>query len=194
MAQRVTVELLDDFDGSEAVGTFEFTHKGVEYAVDLNQERMDKYTEMFEYLTGVARVVKGKKRAAYGSKKGTSVVGKTQEMREWLRANGHDVKDRGRVPSNLVKLWEERPQGEVKVVGEDDMREVAKSFSEKAPVEAPEQPAEAQKTAAKSKTPRASRKVAQEPTGKEQLATLLKFEEPTTDKPKRTRRTTANKV
>lgn len=186
MAQRVTVELLDDFDGSEAVGTFEFTHKGVEYAVDLNQERMDKYTEMFEYLTGVARVVKGKKRAAYGSKKSTSVVGKTQEMREWLRANGHDVKDRGRVPAHLVDLWETRsrmPQAEVKA-----------EPVEETPEKAPEKTTDAPKAASKAKTPRAPQKVAQEPTGKEQLATLLKFEEPTTDKPKRTRRTTANKV
>jgi hypothetical protein len=186
MAQKVTVQLLDDFDGSEAVGTFEFTHKGVEYAVDLNQDRMNKYTEMFEYLTGVARVIKGKKRTAYGSKKGTSVVGKTQEMREWLRANGHDVKDRGRVPGHLVDLWETRsrmPQAEVKAAP-----------VEETPEKAPEKPVEAPKTAAKPKTPRAPRKKA-EPTGKEQLATLLKFEEPTTaDKPKRTRRTTANKV
>jgi hypothetical protein len=199
MAQKITVELLDDIDGSEAVGTFEFTHKGVEYAIDFNQTHMDEYTQMFEFLTQNARVIKGKKRAPYGSKKGTAVVGKTQEMREWLRAQGHDVKDRGRVPANLVKLWEERPQGDVTVIGEDDMREVAKNVAEKAPEKVEEAPKAETKPKAARKAPATRKKAtAKDVTpATEELATLLKFEEPK-DPAKttrtRARRTSANKV
>lgn len=188
MAQKILVELLDDIDGSPAVETFEFTHNGVTYVADFNQKHYDEYTQMFEYLTSIARVVKGKKRAPYGSKKGvTPVVGKTQEMREWLRAAGHSVKDRGRVPAHLVKLWEERPQGEVTVIREDDMREVAKSFKE-----TPEKPVEAVKVEEAPKAPKKATTPRTRPTqspAKKELAKLLAFEEPktTTRKPRASR-------
>lgn len=192
MAQKILVELLDDIDGSPAVETFQFTHNGVEYAADFNQEHFDKYTEMFEYLTSIARVVKGKKRAPYGSKKGTGpVVGKTQEMREWLRAAGHDVKDRGRVPAQLVKLWEERPQGAVKVIGEDDVREAAKSVKAEKPVEAPKAK-DAPKPPRKASTPRKKATETPKTPATQEMAAILAFKEP--EAPKRTTRATRAKA
>lgn len=179
MAQKILVELLDDMDGSEAVGTFEFTHKGVDYAIDFNQTHMDEYTQMFEYLTQMARVVKGKKRAPYGSKKSaTPVVGKTQEMREWLRAAGHDVKDRGRVPSHLVDLYNNRPK------------------VEEAPAEVSEKLVEAPVVEEKVTTPKkapAARKKAVKPTtpATAEMAAILAFQEP--EPPKKTTRTRAAK-
>ena len=212
MAQKVIVQFLDDMDGSEAVGTLEFTWQGETIQVDLNQEHMDEYNQVFGFLKSIGRVVGKRKRAPYGSKKGTSTVGKTQEMREWLRSKGHDVKDRGRVSADLVRLWErhqgeikdplvnlieEGPRGEVKVLGEDDMREVAKSLKEKA--------AEPVKIPAKGKTtrkPAASRKKATTTTVKDaapataEMAAILAFKEPeaSTTTRKRAAKTNTNKV
>ena len=186
MAQRVLVELLDDIDGSEAVGTFKFTDQGVEYEVDFNQEHMDEYEGVFSYLKSIARVVKGKKRAPYGSKKSsTPVVGKTQEMREWLRAAGHDVKDRGRVPANLVKIWEQRSQESVKVV--EEVKEEKPEPVQEVPAKAPRKTAAARKTTTKVKTP-----------ATQEMATILAFKEPEDPakvvKTTRTRKPAAPKV
>lgn len=196
MAQKVLVQLLDDIDGSEAVGTLEFSFGGETVLVDLNEDHMNEYDQILSYLKSVGRVVKGtKKRAPYGSKKGTGpVVGKTQEMREWLRAAGHEVKDRGRVPSHLVKLWEERPQGDVKVIREDNMSEIAKSFKEEAPVVAEEKP---KKTPRKPATPRKTSSRTKPPATQE-MAAILAFKEPedpakTSHKP-RARKTSTNQV
>lgn len=198
MAQRVLVELLDDIDGSEAIGTLAFSFEGEEIHVDLSQDHMEEYNQILSYLKSVGRVVGKKKRAPYGSKKATTVVGKTQEMREWLRAQGHDVKDRGRVPAGLVKLWEERSQGEAKVIGEDDMREVVKSLNEKAP----EKPVEVTETASKGKTTRKPAAARKKPTAKEsapataEMAAILAFKEPEAPKTtrKRTSKTTSTQV
>jgi hypothetical protein len=181
MAQKILVELLDDIDGSEAVGTFRFTDQGVEYEVDFNQEHMDEYEGIFSYLKSIARVVKGKKRAPYGSKKGTTpIIGKTQEMREWLRAAGHDVKDRGRVPSHLVELYNNRPQ------------------ATEAPAQAPETPVEPPKTEEKvtapKKTPTARKKAPAKNAAPAtaEMAAILAFKEP--EAPKKTTRTRAAKT
>lgn len=173
MAQKILVELLDDIDGSDAVDTFEFTHNGVTYAADFNQAHMDEYTQVFEYLTSIARVVKGKKRAPYGSKKGTTpVVGKTQEMREWLRNAGHDVKDRGRVPAHLQNLYNMRPR----------------TAEAEKPVEAVEAK-EAPKAPTKVAAPRKKATQAPKSPATQELAKLLAFKEP--EAPKKARATRA---
>lgn len=139
-------KLVDDLDGTDAEMTLEFGLDGTEYAIDLNDPHYEEYRKVLELLASKGRVVtrepvKVKRTLSTGKK--TSVVGKTQEMREWLRANGHNVSDRGRVPTHLVDLYETRPRGPQKVLGEDDMREVVKSLKsdEKAP-ETPETPDE----------------------------------------------------
>ena len=106
-------KLVDDIDGSDAEMTLTFGLDGVEYEVDLNDEHYAKHYEALTFLASVARVVerapvKPKRTLSTGKK--TSVTGKTQEMREWLRANGHNVSDRGRVPTHLVDLYETRPR------------------------------------------------------------------------------------
>lgn len=134
------VKLVDDLDEvSDAGMTLEFGLDGDEFAIDLNDEHYEEYRAILELLASKGRKVirdtpKVKRTLSTGKK--TGVAGKTQEMREWLRGQGHDVKDRGRVPQHLVDLWETRPRGPVKVIGEDDMREVAASFKAEKPVEA----------------------------------------------------------
>lgn len=106
-------KLVDDLDGTDAEMTLEFGLDGTEYAIDLNDSHYEEYRKVLELLASKGRVVtrepvKVKRTLSTGKK--TSVVGKTQEMREWLRANGHNVSDRGRVPTHLVDLYETRPR------------------------------------------------------------------------------------
>lgn len=125
-------KLVDDLDGTDAEMTLAFGLDGTEYAIDLNDKNYEEYRALLELLASKGRVVtrepvKVKRTLSTGKK--TSVVGKTQEMREWLRANGHAVSDRGRVPTHLVDLYETRPR-----------LEAVK------PAEAPESPAKGEDT------------------------------------------------
>lgn len=106
-------KLVDDLDGTDAEMTLAFGLDGTEYAIDLNDKNYEEYRALLELLASKGRVVtrepvKAKRTLSPGKK--TGVVGKTQEMREWLRANGHTVSDRGRVPTHLVDLYETRPR------------------------------------------------------------------------------------
>ncbi|RXZ44350.1 Lsr2 family DNA-binding protein, partial [Agromyces binzhouensis] len=39
---------------------------------------------------------------------GSAGAGDTKDAREWLRANGHQVSDRGRIPAPLMELYRNR--------------------------------------------------------------------------------------
>lgn len=114
MAQITT--LVDDLDGeSKAEMTLEFGLDGRDYEIDLNDENYEEYRKALELLAAHGRLVerkavKAKRTLSTGKKTGT--MGKTQEMREWLRSQGHQVSDRGRVPQSLVELWDARPKGD----------------------------------------------------------------------------------
>jgi hypothetical protein len=107
--EKITVQLIDDLDGeSEAVETVSFSLDGVEYAIDLNDNNAAHLRGQLLGYIEKARKVKGHRKAS-GQK--VAPAGATREMREWLRAQGHHVKDRGRVPADLVNLWQNRPSG-----------------------------------------------------------------------------------
>lgn len=109
------IKLVDDLDGESAAEmTLKFGLDGRDYEIDLNDTNYENYRAMLELLSAHGRVVEtivAKKRTLSTGKK-TGTIGKTQEMREWLRSQGHQVSDRGRVPQNLVELWDARPKGD----------------------------------------------------------------------------------
>ena len=114
MAQKVLVSLVDDLDGSttENVRTVEFALDGASYQIDLSDENADRLRESLQVFVGCARRTGGRLRKPPASASSASQPsGRTKEqvaeMREWLRANGHDVSDRGRIAKALVARFEE---------------------------------------------------------------------------------------
>lgn len=111
MGQKIM--LVDDFDGeTEAVGILPFFLDGQEYEIDLGQENMDKYTELFEQhrkvlleLVEYGRPVK--RQAPLAAPRGRTKA-QLDEIRAWARANGHDVKDVGRIPEKIIDAYETR--------------------------------------------------------------------------------------
>ena len=103
MAQKIQTLFIDDIDGSEAEGTIRFALDGAEYEIDLNTKHADalrkalaKYIDVARRSTGAAR-----RQARSGRRASASGVN-TTEVREWAKAQGIEVKDRGRVPAELV--------------------------------------------------------------------------------------------
>lgn len=107
MAQKVQVLLVDDLDGVEADETVTFALDGKTYEIDLTTANADKlrslldpYTKSGRRTGGRAASGRGKTRAAAGGNQNTA------EIRQWAKANGYNVNDRGRVPADIREAYE----------------------------------------------------------------------------------------
>ncbi len=107
MAQKVQTLFIDDIDGSAAEGTVRFGLDGKEYEIDLNAEHAQQLRDaLAAYVRVARRVGGGPRRPARGGRGGSASTLNTTEVREWAKAQGIEVKDRGRVPAELVVKFE----------------------------------------------------------------------------------------
>ena len=105
MAQQIQTVFIDDIDGGEAAGTVRFALDGVDYEIDLSIEHTDElHTALGTYI-GHARKVGGTSRRAPRGRRAGSAID-TTAVRSWAREQGIDIKDRGRVPANIVARYE----------------------------------------------------------------------------------------
>jgi|SRR5690625_5134568 len=105
MAQRTKVILIDDVDGSEASETVAFALDGVNYEMELSEENAEKIREAISPWISNARRVSGRlSRGRRGSY--TRVTSNSSTIREWARANGYTVNERGRLPKEIIDAFE----------------------------------------------------------------------------------------
>ena len=103
MAQKIQTLFIDDLDGSAAEGTVRFGLDGAEYEIDLSAGHARELRDALARYADAGRRVGGSARKpARGSRRGPVGGPNTIEVREWARAQGIEVKDRGRVPADLV--------------------------------------------------------------------------------------------
>jgi Lsr2 len=103
VAQKVQTLFVDDIDGSAAEGTIRFGLDGTDYEIDLNTEHAQALRDALAPYIGAARRASATaRRPARGGRKASANGVNTTEVREWAKAQGMDVKDRGRVPAELV--------------------------------------------------------------------------------------------
>lgn len=113
MAQKVTVQLVDDLDGtaSDDISTVSFGLDGVSYEIDLNEDNATSLRD------GLADFVASARRIGGRVKRGTApAVGRqtgsgrskeqTQAIREWAKKNGHTVSERGRISTSIIDAFE----------------------------------------------------------------------------------------
>jgi Lsr2 len=110
MAQKVQTLFIDDIDGGEADGTIRFGLDGSEYEIDLSAKHSEelrsalgKYVSHSRRLGGTAR--RGARTAGRTGRAAGPAVN-TTEIRNWARENGYDIKDRGRVPADVVAKYQ----------------------------------------------------------------------------------------
>ena len=103
MAQKIQTLLIDDLDGSEAEGPVRFGLDGTDYEIDLNAEHAQALRDaLARYVHAARRARGGARRLARGGRRASASGVDSTEVREWAKAQGIDVKDRGRVPAELV--------------------------------------------------------------------------------------------
>jgi hypothetical protein len=107
VAQKIQTLFIDDIDGSEAEGTVRFALDGAEYEIDLNAKHADELRKALSRYVDAARRSGGNTarrpaRNGGGSRRSAASGLNTNEVREWAKSQGFEVKDRGRVPAELV--------------------------------------------------------------------------------------------
>ena len=104
MAQKIQTLFIDDLDGGEAAGTVRFGLDGTEYEIDLSAAHGEELRNALERYVRHARRAGGTaRRAARGSRGGGAVD--TAKVREWAKEQGIEIRDRGRVPANVVEKY-----------------------------------------------------------------------------------------
>jgi Lsr2 len=102
VTQKIQTLFVDDLDGSEAEGTVRFGLDGAEYEIDLNAEHAQALRDALAPFMKAGRRAGGGRRSARSGRKASANGLNTSEIREWAKAQGIEVKDRGRVPAELV--------------------------------------------------------------------------------------------
>jgi len=104
VAQKVQTIYIDDIDGGEAAGTVRFGLDGVGYEIDLSAEHTKElHTALGKYIDH-ARKAGAASRRAPRSRAASAVD--TTAVRTWAREQGIDIKDRGRVPADIVAKYQ----------------------------------------------------------------------------------------
>lgn len=103
MAQKVQVTLEDDIDGSEATETVSFGLDGTAYEIDLNELHAKQLrAAMAEYAEHARKVTLGKAGRGRPAARRTATGVDNAAVRAWAKAQGEEVKDRGRIPAELI--------------------------------------------------------------------------------------------
>jgi hypothetical protein len=103
VAQKIQTLFIDDLDGSEAEATVRFGLDGAEYEIDFNAGHARALRDALErYVKAARRARGGARRPGRGGRTALADGHSSTEVREWAKAQGIDVKDRGRVPAELV--------------------------------------------------------------------------------------------
>jgi nucleoid-associated protein Lsr2 len=106
MAQRVVVRLTDDLSGAEVPAgkgeTVAFSLDGTSYEIDLTAKNASVLRKALRPYIDAGRPMNGSRRRPVRTK----LAADTGTVKEWARANGYQVRDRGRVPKAVVAAFE----------------------------------------------------------------------------------------
>ena len=108
MAQRVVVEVTDDFDSTPGASTIKFGLDGTEYEVDLSPEHEQQFREFLTAYVGVGRKVTaggGSRRVRRTVSSGSTSGSENNRIREWAAANGYTIGGRGRIPQEVKDAY-----------------------------------------------------------------------------------------
>lgn len=106
MASKTLIILEDDLDGGQADETVSFSLDGVSYEIDLSSSNATKLRDSLGTYVPAARRIGGRaSRARSSAAKAAPGSGSTAEIREWARAKGLEVSERGRIPGTIADQY-----------------------------------------------------------------------------------------
>ena len=107
MAQKIQTFLIDDLDGSEVEGTVLFGLDGTQYEIDLSTSHAKELrTALARYIEAGRRVTGPARRAGHNARKAPGNGASNTEVRAWAKTQGIEVKDRGRIPAEVIVQYQ----------------------------------------------------------------------------------------
>jgi hypothetical protein len=109
MAKKVSVELVDDIDGTVIAdgsgSTVTFSLERKSYEIDLSDANLQKLQKALEPFISASRPVSAGNGRASTSRSRSNRGTDLNAVRAWARENGHTVSDRGRVPASVLEAY-----------------------------------------------------------------------------------------
>jgi hypothetical protein len=110
MAQKTTVQLVDDITGETIEGgkgrTVVFAVDGVQYEIDLAEKQADKFVKALDPYVTHARKIGGRRAAATPSRGGkASRDYDPKAVRAWAQSNNVELPARGRIPADVIEKY-----------------------------------------------------------------------------------------
>lgn len=105
MAKHFQTRYIDDLDGTdlgESANTLSFAFDGKNYTIDLSDENAETFRQAIAPYIEAGRRETGARTKTTRARSGGS---NTKAVREWARANGYDVSDRGRIPADIMNAY-----------------------------------------------------------------------------------------
>jgi hypothetical protein len=111
MAKTVITQVTDDLDGSSGAETITFGYRGTNYEIDLGRRNASAFDKTMKPYVDAARKVTDPRGGRRGSSNGRrtsrrSSAGQLASIREWARAQGYSVSDRGRISADVMESYE----------------------------------------------------------------------------------------
>ena len=113
MAQKVEVVLTCDLDTetTPAVETVTFGYGGQAYEFELCKAHLEEFHEVMQRYAAAARTSGGRRPAGVRARaprppRGAAAIAELAALREWARANGYEVNERGRIPAHIRQAYE----------------------------------------------------------------------------------------
>jgi hypothetical protein len=107
VAKQTTVTLVDDLDGSEADEQIEFSVDGKSYEIDLSKTNSQRLREALAPFISAARRASARRSSGSSSTPSRPAADRehNQAIREWAKAQGMKISERGRIPSEVLEAY-----------------------------------------------------------------------------------------
>jgi hypothetical protein len=102
---EVVVTMTDDLDGGKADSSVTFAFEGVSYEIDLGKRNLAAMQKALAPYVSAARKVPAARRSSSRSAPARSSKEDLAAIREWAKANGHQVSDRGRIAGDVQEAY-----------------------------------------------------------------------------------------
>ena len=102
---EVVVTMTDDLDGGKADSSVTFSFEGTSYEIDLGKRNLSAMQKALAPYVAAARKVPAARRTSARSAPARSSKEDLSAIREWAKANGHQVSDRGRIAGEVQEAY-----------------------------------------------------------------------------------------
>jgi Lsr2 len=108
--KTVVTQVTDDLDGSTGGETITFSYRGTNYEIDLGKRNVSAFDKVMKPYVDAARKVtaaRGGRRASSNGRGGSRSRSASDlaAIREWARAQGYTVADRGRISAEITDAY-----------------------------------------------------------------------------------------